>query len=129
MLFEPHTKVLIAHRRLFPEDSERLFFGEVLAYEDGVVKVRGCTFLRDPYRGGLMRKDEVRTKLVSITSGTVLVYELDDSVRLDSLEAETNGMYTRVSDGADFEMDLSEHMVHPHEVAAHPGQVRSVRRG
>ncbi len=128
MLFEPNAKVLIAHRRLFAEDSERLFFGEVLACESGIAKIRGYTFLPDAYRGGFARKDEARTKVVSIASGSVLVYELPANVQLDNLRAETTGLFTRVTDGAGFQIDLSEHMAYHHGDERPDSGVRSIRR-
>lgn len=127
MLFEPNAKVLVAHRRLFPEDSDRLFFGELLAYEDGIAKVRGRTFLPDPYRGGYQRKDEVRTKLVSVTSGSVLVYELPATLQLENLRVETQGIFTRIADGAGFFLDLTEHMSMA-DCEAGPGQLGRQRK-
>ena len=127
MLFEPNARILVAHRRLFPEDSDRLFFGELLAYEDGVAKVRGRTFLPDPYRGGYQRKDEVRTKLVAVASGNIMVYELPATLQLEHLRVETQGVFTRITDGAGFHLDLSEHMSIA-DCDAGPGQMGRSRK-
>ncbi len=127
MLFEPNAKILVAHRRLFKEDSDRLFFGELLVFEDGIAKVRGRTFLPDPFRGGYQCKDEVRIKMVAVASGSVMVYELPASVQLENLRVETQGIFTRITDGAGFYLDLTEHMPMA-DCEAGPGRIGSSRK-
>ena len=102
------TKVLVVHRRLFEKDQSRYFVGRVEGYEYGVAKISGRTWSRDQY-GRLMRKDDERTKIVSLSSGTLLVYQLPFDCDLEqiTIEADAAG-HIALSDGAKFAMDLTE---------------------
>ena len=49
-------KLLIVHRRLFEKDTPRFFVGEVQAYDDGLAKVKGYTFVKDVFSGSMQKK-------------------------------------------------------------------------
>ena len=72
MLLVQGTKLLICHRRLFPEDPVRFFFGTVEEYSEGVAKLSGFSWTRDSTRG-FQRKSDRRTKFVSIASHALIV--------------------------------------------------------
>lgn len=108
MILDTGMKVLVAHRRLFEHDQARLFFGTIEGYEAGIARVTGHSWLRDGFRGGFRRKADLRTKIVAITSGTVLVYQLDGSVDLEALEINVEEDRVVARDGHGFQMDLSE---------------------
>jgi hypothetical protein len=91
-------KVLVAHRRLFDGDEVRYFAGIVESYDAGVFRATGWTFLQDATTKMLFKKEDVRTKLYSLASGTVMVYSLPDDVELGHLRFE----------GRDH-MNMSEH--------------------
>ena len=76
MLLNEGDKILVAHRRLFARDEARFFLGRVDAYEAGVVKVTGHSYVRDMFAGKMLEKAELRTKLLSLSSGTLMVYLL-----------------------------------------------------
>ena len=48
-MLERGNKRLIVHRRLFEKDTPRFFIGEVEAYESGILKVKGFTFVKDVF--------------------------------------------------------------------------------
>ncbi len=103
------TKLLVAHRRLFPEDHPRFFTGTVEAYEDGIARVCGHSWVREQLRGDILRKNDQRTKLVALASGTLLVYVLPDDVDIENLAVEHGNDKNHVlTDGKGFQMDLSE---------------------
>lgn len=110
-VIEKEEVVLVVHRRLFTDDQPRFFVGSVEAYDDGVARIRGYTWLRDPHRPGAWhRKEDVRTKLVALCSGTLMVYPLPVE-GIDSLDLVSDGEANLVlRDGQGFEMDLSERM-------------------
>jgi len=109
MLVQGGAKLLLAHRRLFPEDQPRFFIGTVEAYADGMARVSGYSWVREQLRGDIMRKRDQRTKLVSLASGTLLVYVLPDDVDIESLAIEHGSDQDYVlTDGKGFQMDLSE---------------------
>lgn len=108
MLLPNGTKILACHRRFFPEDQPRYFFGVVEAYIEGVAKVSGFTWTRDPTHG-FQRKPDRRTKLIAVASGSVLVYELPPQVDIEAIQIEQPGGQAVVAtDGAKFRMDLAE---------------------
>jgi hypothetical protein len=101
-------KVLAAHRRLFRGDAAHYFAGTVVAYEAGLVKVTGHSYVRDPVTGGMTEKSEPRTKVLALTSGTLMVYQLPDAVALESLTFTWDNGRVSSSDGKGFEMNLGE---------------------
>jgi hypothetical protein len=110
-MLKPGEKLLIVHRRLFEKDLSRFFIGEVQAYETGIVKVKGYTFVKDLFSGNMRKKSDLRTKVLSLVSGTLIVYQLPVTGLLDwmkfSLDPDGALMLT---DGRGFWMDLSEIM-------------------
>jgi hypothetical protein len=102
-------KILIVHRRLFEKDTPRFFVGEVQAYEAGITKVNGYTFAKDMFSGNIQRKPYSRMKIISIISGTFLVYQLPVAVLLDSVRLDSNQDGTLVLKGdGGFSMDVAE---------------------
>lgn len=110
MLLSNGAKVLVCHRRLFSEDHVRLFFGMVEMYSDGIAKVSGFTWTRDPTHG-FQRKSDRRSKLVAIGSGSLIVYEIPSEVDLEAIRIEQSGGHSVIAtDGEKFQMDLSERL-------------------
>ena len=103
-MLEQGEKLLIVHRRLFEKDSGRFFVGDVQAYEDGIVKVKGYTFVRDMWTGAVNKKSDIRTKVVSLVSGTFIVYLLPETVHLDLVKISGEVL----TDDRGFTMDVSE---------------------
>ena len=109
MLLNEGDKILVANRRLFEKDEVRFFIGRVDAYEAGVVKATGHSYVRDLMDGGLIEKAEERTKILPLFSGTLLVYLLPAGMKLDTVKfvAEDGGLL--LTDGKGFTMNLAEH--------------------
>ena len=108
MILESGSKALIVHRRLYDGDSARYFVASVDAYEQGVARVTGHTWIMDQLSGTFIRKPDSRTKIVSLSSGTLIVYQLPVSADLPHLKLEYFSGHVRLTDGRDFKMDLSE---------------------
>ena len=109
MILAPGEKVLISHRRLFESDQPRFFVGVVDSYEDGMVKVTGYSWSREPIRGEMVRKSDRRTKIVSVLSGMVMVYELNAALELEDLRLESTGQHeVFLTNGSDFKMNLTD---------------------
>jgi hypothetical protein len=109
MILVQGDKVVIVHRRLFADDHARFFVGLVDGYEAGIAKVRGNTWIFDTFSGRLARKNDARTKIFSIASGTLMVYQLASDVELSSLRFETARDDKLVlTDGKGFSADFSE---------------------
>ncbi len=99
MLLKEGDKVLVAQWRLFEKDEVRFFVGRIDAYEAGIVKTTGHSYVRDMMGGRLIEKAEERTKILSLSSGTLLVYQLPGDVVIESLKfVVTNGQLS-LTDG------------------------------
>jgi hypothetical protein len=108
MLLDVGDKVLVAHRRLFEGDESRFFVGRVDGYEAGLVKVSGWSYVHDVVSGQMVGKDEIRTKIISLSSGTLIVYQLPRHLALEGVEFGFSDGRLRLTDGAGFSMNLSE---------------------
>ncbi len=108
MLLHSGDLLLVVHRRLFERDSSRFFVGNVETYEDGIVRVTGYTFVRDPVGGTVSRKNDIRTKLFSLSSGTLIVYLLPRELKLDSVQLASEDATLTLTCGDEYRMDLSE---------------------
>ena len=110
MLLSNGAKLLVCHRRLYSEDHARYFFGAVEMYSEGIAKVSGFSWTRDPTHG-FQRKGDRRTKLIALASGTLIVYELPAEVDVEAVRIEQPGGHTVfATDGSKFRMDLSERL-------------------
>ena len=91
----PSDKVLLVHRRLFPGDRSRYFVAHVDAFNEanGLLRVTGWSLAETRTGGNIVKKPEPRTKIVSLTSGTVFVYVLPPETDAAScrLRKEKNG--------------------------------------
>ena len=109
MILEKGDKILAAHRRLFSDDLPRFFTGEVEETQGDVVAVTGHSWLRDVFESRMVRKNDRRTKVLSLSSGTLIVYRLPREVDLEALKLEAGiGSQTMLTDGSSFHMDVSE---------------------
>jgi hypothetical protein len=108
MILEPGHKILVTHRRLYDTDHGRFFTGVVEGYEAGIARITGHTWVFDNYRGAFQRKEDPRTKIVSLSSGTVIVYQLPEAVDLDSLSVVVEKTGVSLRDRRGFSMDLTE---------------------
>ena len=101
-------KVHIIHRRYLEKEPHRHFVGTVEAYEGGVARVTGHLFTVDPIRFEFFRRPEVRTRLVSLLSGDVLINIIPSEVDLDTITYHQQAKALRVTDGLKWHLDLSE---------------------
>lgn len=108
MLLSKGEKIFVAHRRLFEKDGSRFFVGQVDHFEDGIVRTTGHSYLRDNFTGAMLEKPEERTKLLSIVSGTLIVYVIPQHVELNDLEFVDVGGMLMMRDGKSFSMNLSD---------------------
>lgn len=108
MLLQSGDNLLVVHRRLFERDGSRFFVGHVEAYDAGVVRVMGYTFVRDPISGTVSRKNDIRTKLFSLSSGALMVYVLPRELHIESVQMVTEESSLTLTCGGKFCMDLSE---------------------
>lgn len=109
MLLKHGDKLLIAQRRLYEKDELRFFIGHVDEYESGIVKLTVHSYVRDPIGGSIIEKSDARTKILSLASGTLLVYQLPDDLDLDKAEFKVLDTHSSLTDNEEFTMNLTEH--------------------
>ena len=109
MFMSEDDVVLLAHRRMFQTDEPRYFLGQVMSSEGPLLKVGGYTFVRDVTSGAMVKKDERRTKVVSLASSGYIVYQLPQDVDVDRAYVRSCEGDTVLVDGERELMNLSEH--------------------
>jgi hypothetical protein len=108
MIFRSGEKVHIIHRRYYEKDTHRHFVGTIEAYEAGVARVVGNVFTVDTTKFTFFRRPEVRTRIVSIVGGDVLVNIIPPHVNLEKVVYKQEKKAVRVTDGSDWFLDISE---------------------
>jgi len=110
MIVQKSDVLLLCHRRLFAEDLPRFFVGNVDHCEDGMVLISGYSWIRDSMSGVLSRKADLRTKVVSLLSGTTLVYQLPRDIDITALTIDSRDhQQLLLLDGKGFSMDITDH--------------------
>ncbi len=78
------------------------------AYEDGVARVVGHVFTVDTIKFQYVRRPEVRTRIISVVSGDLLINIIPPAVNLDKISYKQEKNAVRVTDGSDWHLDISE---------------------
>lgn len=108
MILRCGEKIHVIHRRFYEKDPHRHFIGSVEAYEDGVARVVGHVYTVDTAKFQYVKRPELRTRIISIASGDLLVNIIPPSVNLEKITYKQEKKGVRVSDGSDWHLDLSE---------------------
>jgi hypothetical protein len=108
MILRSGEKVHVIHRRYYDKDAHRHFIGTVEAYEDGIARVVGNVYTVDTVKFQYVRRPEVRTRIISIAAGDLLINVIPQSVDLNKITYKHEKKSVRVTDGSDWFLDLSE---------------------
>src|SRR3954471_13759084 len=108
MILRSGEKIHVIHRRHYEKDQHRHFVGTVEEYEAGVARVIGHVYTVDSAKFQYIRRPELRTRIISLVSGDLLVNILPPSVDLAKITYKTEKKGVRVTDGSDWFLDLSE---------------------
>lgn len=101
-------KIHVVHRRQIENEPHRHFVGVVDNYDGGVIRMTGNLYVVDKSTFQFVRRPEIRTRVVSLVSGDIIVNVIPESVDLDNIVYKLEGAGVRVSDGTDWHLDLSE---------------------
>jgi len=108
-MLDKGEKVFVITRRLFEGDRIRQFVGEVQESTASVIKVRGYAFVHDDFTNEIVRREDIRTRIVSITDAINLVFVIPKEVILENVQYELNSMHERViTDKDNFTLNLNE---------------------
>jgi hypothetical protein len=91
-------------------------------YEAGIVKVSGYSYTRDKYTGNVEGKENLRTKILSPSSGTLFVYQLPEGLYLDALSFTYEDGWLFLTNGKDLTINLTEKII-PHGKRGHLQEV------
>lgn len=109
MTLKNGEKVFIIARRLFEKDLRRHFVGEVLESTETTARLRGYTFVYDDASGDFVRREDLRTRLFSLTDAGYTINLLPGEVVIEDISYQTNEKNQRViTDGKTFQMNVSE---------------------
>ena len=108
MILQKGEKIHVIHRRILEKEPHRHFLGIVDDYENGVARVTGHVFAVDEVKAVFFRRPELRTRIISLVTGDVLVNILPPSVDLEKVVYKQEQKSLRVTDGGDWHMDISD---------------------
>ena len=108
MILQKGEKIHVIHRRHFEKDPHRHFIGVVDTYENGLARVTGHIFTVDAAKYVFFRRPELRTRIVALNSGDVIVNVVPQSVDLEKVVYKQEKKSVRVTDGSDWHMDISD---------------------
>jgi hypothetical protein len=108
MILDRNDVVLISHRRLFQHDEPRFFLGRAVECEGSLMKVEGFSFVSDLSNGHIVKKEEKRTKLLSLASPGYIVYQLPQDVNVEHASIKSGDGEAILVDGSRELMNLSE---------------------
>ncbi len=101
-------KIHVLHRRQIDSEPHRHFVGVVDEYDGGVVRMTGHLYVVDKSTFQFVRRPELRTRIVSVVSGEIIVNVLPPQVALEKIVYKLEGAAVRVTDGTEWHLDLSE---------------------
>lgn len=108
MIVELGDTVLVSHRRMFQHDEARFFVGKTIACDRELLKLEGFSFVRDLSSGHVIRKDEQRTKLLSLASPGYIFYQLSGDIDVSRVTVKNESGDLFLVDGKRVLMNLSE---------------------
>ncbi|MGI9516883.1 MAG: hypothetical protein ACR2NP_07565 [Pirellulaceae bacterium] len=109
MILESGDVILVCNRRLFDGDEARYFVGRTIACEGALLKAEGYSFVKDLSNGHIVKKEEKRTKVISISSAGYILYQLPGEFDLESYDIVSGHADTALVAGAQRIMNLAEH--------------------
>ena len=108
MILQKGEKIHVIHRRHLEQEPHRHFLGIVDAYENGLARVTGHIFAVDSANYVFFRRPELRTRILSLHSGDLLVNILPPTVDLEKVVYHQEKKSLRVTDNNGWHMDISE---------------------
>jgi hypothetical protein len=109
VLLSKGDKIFVVARRLFPEDLRRHFVGEVVEASETTVKVRGFAFIYDDVQSDFVRREDIRTRIFSLTDVGNIINVLPSDAILREVQYMVDNQNQRiVSDGKTFKINVSE---------------------
>jgi hypothetical protein len=101
-------KVHIMTRRLFADDIQPHFVGEVAAVSGSSFRARGYIFVFDSGTNSYLKHPALRTRLFSLPGAGYVINVMPQEVDLNSLKYRVVNRRLEVTDGAGFSLEINE---------------------
>lgn len=108
MILQKGEKIHVIHRRILEKEPQRHFVGVVDEYENGLARVTGHVYAVDTIKAVFFRRPELRTRIISLSTGDTLVNILPPSVDLEKIVYKQEKETVRVTDNDQWHMDISD---------------------
>ena len=108
MILTQNDVILVSHRRMFQHDELRYFLGRTLECEGPMMKLEGYSFVRDLANGYIVKKEEKRTKILSLNCAGYIVYQLPTNIDVDNVVVKSGNGDAILVDGDRELMNLTE---------------------
>ena len=108
MIIDVGEKVHIVHRAAFAGDVRRHFVGTVERSENGLIRVRGYLFAIDSKKNQFVKREQLRTRVVSLGSDGVIANILPAHVEVERISYQYRiGGDVLVTDGSEWHLDIT----------------------
>lgn len=108
-MLDKGEKLFVITRRLFEGDRIRLFVGEVQKSSNVAIKVRGYAFVHDEFTNAIVRREDIRTRIISTVDAVNIIMVIPKETVLENVQYKLNDMNERViTDNDSFSMNLNE---------------------
>jgi hypothetical protein len=107
MILKPTEKVHVIHRPLFKGDVHRHFVGIIKECTENLARITGYIYSINSLTCAFARRPEIRTRIIPLTSGGMIINVLPDFVDIENLEYKVQKGSIRITDGTSWHMDIS----------------------
>jgi hypothetical protein len=107
-IIETGDKLHIITRRLFPDDLQRHFVGEVTKAIGHLCHLQGYVFVFDSGTNEYLKQHERRTRIYSLADANHIVNVLPREIDIGALEYRTIDRRLVVTDMKGFSLDINE---------------------
>jgi len=107
MVLSTGDKIHVIHRKLFDGSTRRHFAGTVQACDGGLARATGYLFSMNKSNQFVRHDPLLRTHIVPLTSGLLIINLLPSHVALEKLIYKHDSGQIVVSDGSDWHLHLS----------------------
>lgn len=107
-IIQPGEKIHIIHRTFFEKDVRRHFIGTVEIAVGSMVRVTGYLFAMDHRLLQFQRRDSLRTRILTMDSGTLIMNVLPPEVEIDNITyVYSASSDILITDGSGWHMEIT----------------------
>ena len=108
MILKPGEKIHVIHRQLYDGDARRHFIGTIEACDGALARVKGYLFAMDMKLNQFVKRDTLRTRIIPLDSGSVIVNVLPEHVQIEKVAYKYRPAGDiLVTDGGEWHLDIT----------------------